>query len=288
MFRTGVTDEQVSGTTSRPRVPPFLQLFIQTTARSYGIPEASKSQEFSLIISIDFRRYLTYILVGMLGNERKRRSRDPERTRERLLQAAYREVRRSGFQSAGINTILAASNVTKGALYHHFDSKEALGYAIVDEIIAGLVRDRWLLPLLSDGQPIDILIVIVRGLPTRPAEVRESCPLLNLAQEMSPLDEQFRKRLERLFLAWQGGVATLLRKGQSQGAVRRDLNPDETASFLVAMVEGYASLSKNAQDPKVWDVGIRNIVGWLNSLRAPHQSRRGGRRILKKQVVRQR
>ena len=224
----------------------------------------------------------------LAGHEKKRRLRDPKRTRERLLQAAFREVRRSGFRSAAINTILAATNVTKGALYYHFDSKDALGYAIVEEIIAKLVRDRWLRPMLSDGQPIDILAGIVRRIPTRPADIRESCPLLNLAQEMSPLDEQFRKRLERLFLAWQEGVATLLRKGQSQGTVRRNLNPDEAASFLIAMVEGYASLAKNAQDAKVWEVGIRNIVGWLRSLCPPRQSRRGGRRVSKEHVVRQR
>ena len=201
------------------------------------------------------------------GHERKRRRRDPERTRERLLQAGYREILRSGFQSAGIDTILAATNLTKGALYHHFDSKEALGYAIVDEIIAKLVSDRWLRPLLNHGQPIDILIGIVQRIPARPAEIRASCPLLNLSQEMSSVDEQFRKRLETLFLAWQDGVATLLRKGQSQGTVRRDLNPVESASFLVALVEGYATLAKNAQDAKVWNAGIRNIVGWLRSLR---------------------
>jgi hypothetical protein len=57
--------------------------------------------------------------------------------------------------------------------------------------------------MLSNGQPIDILIGIVRRSPVRPQDIRNSCPLLNLAQEMSPLDEQFRKRLERLFLAWQ-------------------------------------------------------------------------------------
>jgi TetR/AcrR family transcriptional regulator, transcriptional repressor for nem operon len=220
----------------------------------------------------------------MLKDARKR-SRDPERTRERLLQAAFREIRRSGFQSAGIDTILAATNVTKGALYHHFDSKEALGYAIVDEIVAKLVRDRWLSPLLRDGQPIDILIGIVRRIPARPADVRESCPLLNLSQEMSPLDEQFRRRLERLFLAWQQGVATLVRRGQVQGTVLRDLNPDEAASFLVAMVEGYAVLAKNAQDTKVWEVGIRNIVRWLKSLRASRRSRSGRRRMSKKHVV---
>ena len=224
----------------------------------------------------------------LAGHEGKRRLRDPERTRERLLQAGFQEVYRSGFQGAGVDSILAATNVTKGALYYHFGSKEALGYAIVEEIIAKLVRDRWLRPMLGNEQPIDILIGIVRRTPVRPEEVRSGCPLLNLAQEMSPLDEQFRKRLERIFQAWQEGVATLLRKGQSQGTVRRDLNPDEIASFLIAMVEGYVSLAKNAQDAKVWDVGSRNIVGWLRSLRAPRQSRRGGRRISKKHVVRRR
>jgi TetR/AcrR family transcriptional regulator, transcriptional repressor for nem operon len=94
---------------------------------------------------------------------------------------------------------------------------------------------------------------------------------------MSPLDEQFRKRLERL-LRFCG-------KGSPKEQFA-DLNPDETAGFLVVMVEGYASLAKNAQDTKVWEVGIRNIVGWLKPLRAPRQSWRGGRRMLKKHVLR--
>jgi hypothetical protein len=92
---------------------------------------------------------------------------------------------------------------------------------------------------------------------------------------MSQLDEQFRKRLERIFDAWQEGIATTLRRGQLQGTVRRDLVPEETASFLIAMVEGHEVLAKNAQDTKVWNVGIRNIVGWLESLRAPG-NRKGG------------
>jgi hypothetical protein len=105
---------------------------------------------------------------------------------------------------------------------------------------------------------------------------------------MSPLDEQFRKRLETIFHAWQEGIAMALRRGQSQRTVRRDLVPEETATLLIAMVEGYEVLAKNAQDAKVWSVGIRNIVGWLKSLRAPRQSGKGGRRMSKKPVVRQR
>ena len=203
--------------------------------------------------------------------------RNPERTRQRLLQAAYREVYRYGFQNAGIDTILAATNVTKGALYYHFESKEALGHAIIEEIVASLLRDRWLVPLErnKDKDAIDALIGIIRSIPHRPTDLKRGCPLVNLAQEMSQLDEQFRRRLERIYHDWQEGIATTLRRGQSQGAVHRDLVPEQAASFLIAMVEGYEVLAKNAQDAKVWNLGIQNIVGWLNSLRARGNHKRG-------------
>ena len=219
------------------------------------------------------------------SRDKKRRLRDPEGTRQRLLQAGFQEVYRSGFQSASIDTILAATNVTKGALYYHFDSKEDLGHAIVEEVIAKLPRDKWLLPLQRGKNPIDALISIVQATSVRPEDVNGGCPLVNLSQEMSQLDEQFRKRLEDIFIAWQEGIATALRRGQSQGTVRRDLNPEETAGFLIAMYEGYVLLAKNAQDAEVWNVGIRNIVGWLRSLRAPRQSRRGGGRLMSKRRV---
>jgi TetR/AcrR family transcriptional repressor of nem operon len=217
------------------------------------------------------------LMVRKHPKRRAPRLRNSERTRQRLLQAAFREVYRYGFQSAGIDTILAATNVTKGALYYHFENKEALGYAIIEEIVAKLPRDRWLLPLQrsKDKDPVDALIGIVQAIPARPRDLKGGCPLVNLAQEMSQLDERFRKRLERIFHAWQEGVALALRRGQYQGTVRRDLVPEETASFLIAMVDGYEVMAKNAQDAKVWNMGIKNIVGWLNSLRASGNRKRG-------------
>ena len=113
-------------------------------------------------------------------NRRAPGQRDPERTRQRLLQAGFREVYRYGFQSAGVDAILAATNVTKGALYYHFESKDALGYAIIEEVIAKFPRDRWLLPLerSKDKDPIDALIGIVQAIPARPRDVRNGCPLV--------------------------------------------------------------------------------------------------------------
>jgi len=203
------------------------------------------------------------------------RLRDPERTRERLLQAASCEIYRSGFQSASLDSILAEAGVTKGALYYHFGSKEALGYAVVEEVIAPMVDRVWLRPLQTGKNPIDALIGIVQGISVRPGDVRGGCPLNNLAQEMSPLDAGFRKRLAIVFQAWREAIAFVLREGQTHGRVRRDVEPADAAGLLIAMVEGYASLAKNAQDAKVMRAGIRNIMDWLRSLRWPGNRKRG-------------
>ena len=221
------------------------------------------------------------MLVGMLAAHKKSkrratRLRDPERTRERLLQSASREIYRSGFQSASLDTILATARVTKGALYHHFKNKEALGYAVVEEVIFSNVRGQWVRPLQSVKDPIDALIGIVQGIPVEPEDVCGGCQLNNLAQEMSPLDAGFRKRLEMVFDAWREAAASVLREGQIHGSVRRDVEPTDAASLLIAMVEGYSSLAKNAQDPKVIKAGIKNIVGWLRSLGQPSNGKRVG------------
>ena len=193
--------------------------------------------------------------------------RDPQRTRERLLQAAFQEVYRSGFRGTDLETILDRAGVTKGALYHHFRSKEALGYALVDEVIRRIMDDKWLRPLQNSENPIDALIGVVRSTSLLPEHIQCGCPLNNLAQEMSPLDEGFRKRLAKIFRQWHDEVAAALRKGQKRGVVRSDVDPDETAIFLIAANEGCWSLAKNSQDVRVLQSGMRSMIRYLESLR---------------------
>jgi TetR/AcrR family transcriptional regulator, transcriptional repressor for nem operon len=195
------------------------------------------------------------------------RDRNPEWTRGRLLQAAFKEIYRSGFQGTDLDTILSGAGVTKGALYHHFGSKEALGHAVVEEVIAGITREKWLIPLSNGENPIDTLIGIVQGTSLLPEHVICGCPLNNLSQEMSPLEPGFRQRVATVFRAWQNAIASSLEEGQKRELVRRDLDVRETATFLVALYEGYLSLAKNAQDETVLESGIVKMVSWLETLR---------------------
>jgi TetR/AcrR family transcriptional repressor of nem operon len=207
----------------------------------------------------------------LAGRNRPRPSgaahRDPARTRKRLLQAAFQEIYRSGFRSADVDAILAKAGVTKGALYYHFDSKEALGYAVVDEVIASNLHQKWVQPLRNAKNPIDVLVRIIQSESLKRADVQRGCPLLNLSQEMSGLDEGFRRRTARLYKDWHDAMAEALREGQKRRVVRSDINANETATFLIAAWEGYVVLGKNSQDPLTMQSGQRRVSGQLESLR---------------------
>jgi len=202
----------------------------------------------------------------------KRRTRAPEATREKLLRAAFEEIYRRGFQAASLDTILAQAGVTKGALYHHFPTKAALGYAVVDEVVRGLLLERWLGVL--QAQPGDPVTALQGTLRDRAAnltagEIELGCPLNNLAQEMSPLDEQFRRSLDATFETWREGFAEALARGQAEGSVRRDVDAKQVATFIVAAVEGSYGLAKSAQRGTMVRANLELLGMFLESLRAP-------------------
>jgi TetR/AcrR family transcriptional regulator, transcriptional repressor for nem operon len=184
-----------------------------------------------------------------------------------LLRAAFQEIHRSGFRSADLDTILAKAGVTKGALYYHFDNKEALGYAVVDEVIASKVHQKWVQPLRNAKNPIDVLIRIFQSESLKKGDVQRGCYLLNLSQEMSGLDEGFRRRTARIYKDWHDAMAEGLREGQKHRVVRSDINANETATFLIAAWEGYAVLGKNSQDPRMLRSGQKSVSRHLEALR---------------------
>jgi TetR/AcrR family transcriptional repressor of nem operon len=199
----------------------------------------------------------------------KRRSRESDATRDKLLKAAFEEIYRRGFQAASLDTILAKAGVTKGALYHHFPDKASLGYAVVDEVVKGLLLERWGVLEPPSSDPISALQRVLRGrvanLTSR--EVELGCPLNNLAQEMSPLDQRFRRRVNATFDIWTGAVAKDLERGQADGLVRRDVDAQKIAAFVVASIEGSFGLAKGAQSAALLRSNLEVLSSFLESLR---------------------
>jgi AcrR family transcriptional regulator len=204
-----------------------------------------------------------------------RRAREPDVTRGKLLAAAFEEIYRHGFQAASLDRILAGAGVTKGALYHHFPDKAALGYAVVEEIVEGPVLDVYLDRLEESPDPLAALQDVLRRRADDFAAggVELGCPLNNLAQEMSPLDETFRRRVAQVLDAWTAGYVRALERAKALGVVRRDVNPDQVAAFIVAAVEGSFGMAKNAKSVAMLRSNLDTLVTFLDTLRP---TRRGG------------
>ena len=127
--------------------------------------------------------HLRHILASMSAVTAPRRA--PDQTRQKLLAAAFEEIHKSGFRAASLDAILESTGVTKGALYHHFGSKQELGYAVVDEVIRPFVEARWK-PILNAANVIDAAISLCRELTRLRSDmtIRNGCPLNNLINEM--------------------------------------------------------------------------------------------------------
>lgn len=194
--------------------------------------------------------------------------RDPEATRQRIIDAAFQEIHRSGFQGMRLDHVLAGAGITKGGFYHHFASKLALGYAVIDTVIHAHVSAVWVEPLENSDQPLQTLIDIITklGLTMDDTVISLGCPLNNLAQEMSPLDEGFRLRINRIYLMWEEALVRALERGQRLQQVRAGIIVRESALFVLAAMEGSIGMAKNAQSVDVLMECGSGLIAYLESL----------------------
>jgi TetR/AcrR family transcriptional regulator, transcriptional repressor for nem operon len=195
----------------------------------------------------------------------------PEATRQKILMAAFAEFYKHGFQGGSLNHIVETAGTTKGALFHHFAGKQELGYAVVDEIIGPILQQRWLTPVAGSADPISELKRAFRKFVKEDIESGsyvQGCPLNNLAQEMSPLDQGFRKRIDKLYDTWRKNYAAAFADAIKAGKVRKDVSPRSVAALVVAAQMGIWGTAKSSQSPQLMAQAGEALCEYLDSLRA--------------------
>jgi TetR/AcrR family transcriptional repressor of nem operon len=194
----------------------------------------------------------------------------PQGLRGKILSAAFAEFYKNGFQGGSLNHSVEAAGATKGALFHHFAGKQELGYAVVDEIITPLMTQRWLDPLMNSTNPIADLKRTFRQHVKEDIESGgwlQGCPLNNLAQEMSPLDEGFRERIDRLYDTWRKDLAAALAGGIKAGKVRKDASPRNVAALVVAAQMGIWGTGKSSQSKELMAQAGEALCDYLDNLK---------------------
>lgn len=195
--------------------------------------------------------------------------RNPENTRNRIIQATFQEMHKHGFQGMRIDQVLKKTDLKKGAMYHHFPSKQVLGYAVLEERIQKRITELWITPLQTTDDPLVAIHSIFIKLDEEWSDdfFNLGCPLNNLAQEMSPIDEGFRDRITRFFNLWKESITEALKLGQQQGIVDQSISPADSAIFILAAIEGTLGMVKSHQNKEVYYSCSRELERYLNTLK---------------------
>lgn len=207
------------------------------------------------------------------------RTRDRERTRAAILEAAFEEIYERGFQGVGVREIAAKAGVTTGAFFHHFPTKSDVGYAIVDELLRDGILERWIRPLDAYTNPLEGMLRAFRDTFDEWADTHLSrgCPLNNLAQEMSSVDPAFREKAAAVIQGWIEGTRRHLDRAREEGFLDPSVNTRELAEFIVSLQEATFAMGKTLGDARIYDSLYNALRDHLAAKAGPAARGRGSR-----------
>jgi TetR/AcrR family transcriptional regulator, transcriptional repressor for nem operon len=190
-------------------------------------------------------------------------------TRTQILQHIFEAIKLHGYQGLRTDKVIAALGVTKGAFYHYFPDKQSVGYAVTDEIIAPMYIGNWSNLLTGNGSVLENLLAGIQRQTcyVTDGNVHLGCPLNNLIQEMSPLDEGFRLRLRSIVERERALIEAAIKFSMDAGELKPDVDPNSLSLFILSAIEGSYSIAKSLQRKSVFDDGVVHLKAYLLSLK---------------------
>ena len=99
-------------------------------------------------------------------------------------------------------------------------------------------------------------------------DIRRGCPICNLVQEMSGLDEGFKQRLSSLYQQKIDSICRAFERGKEKGFVKKDMDSEKIASFIVSSGNGIIGAGKCTGDENVFRSLIESLCDYIKSFRS--------------------
>lgn len=170
-------------------------------------------------------------------------------TKQRLLDAGLALLLEHGYNDLGIQALLEATHIPKGSFYHHFQDKADFARQVLDqymrEVHAGLDV------CLSDSSRPPLERVRCFFEMTQEAYREQGymgCLLGGLGQELSGVNDVFRRKIEGCFSEIAERLAICLEEARRLGEIPGDADPRHMANVLVDCWEGAALRSRLRQE----------------------------------------
>lgn len=178
-----------------------------------------------------------------------------EITQQLIIEESFKLFYEKGFFQTSIPEIMNKTQLSKGAFYHHFKSKDELGKKVIKEIVRKRIYDSMITPL-SNYKKENVISLLCRIFTERIKnfsieEKRLGCPANNLINELGCSDTAFRKILKDLISDWQSMLITVLEAGKLKKEIRQDVNSSAVAIYLISGFEGVRGIRKVFDDDKI-------------------------------------
>ena len=176
-------------------------------------------------------------------------------TREKILGEAARLFALKGYHDTKLEEVREGARVTTGAFFHHFSSKEDLGFAVIER---HMEQRRRLLEEIEECLPPpdgdDPLQVVFRRLDAiqemirRREQCKGGCIIGNLSTALSDTHDAFRERLARCFDEMELEFRPHLAAAAATHGPGRPVDAAALARYIVAIIQGSIMLTRTRQD----------------------------------------
>lgn len=150
----------------------------------------------------------------------------------------------NGYYNTSVGDILKSLNLSKGAFYHHFQSKEEFFVSIIQNLVFRKVYSMLIEPLEEQQDPFRAIEKCLdNALET--AEYNEmdfGFILSNFINEFNGRNEEIMKNLTDICKVWEVNLVTLLQKGKTNGFVERHVDSEGLATYIMASYFGIRTL----------------------------------------------
>lgn len=192
-----------------------------------------------------------------------------EATRQNILQKAFELIYTNGYKTTSVDEIIATTQVTKGAFYYHFKTKDEMGLAIINERMRPTFKNTFIEPFQSDVNPLDTIYNLMHHLlmENEDLKVEYGCPASNFTQEMAPWNIEFTKALNELSLEWEKAMIDAIEKGKENGKIKSDINAKEVTVFVMSGYWGVRNLGKLENSKGVYLIYLKGLKSYFNTLK---------------------
>lgn len=191
-----------------------------------------------------------------------------EATRLTILQKAFELIYVKGFQTTSIDEIIATTQVTKGAFYYHFKTKDEMGLAIITDLMKPNFRKTFIHSLQSSQNPLDSIYNIMYHLLIENdfLKVEYGCPTSNFVQQMTPWHHAFTQALHELSKEWEQALAESIEKGKEAGLIKKEVSAKEVSVFVISGYWGVRNLGKLENSKEVYLIYLKGLKSYFKNL----------------------